>query len=214
MLEDGARIVLVDRNMTRLRCPAVATDNARVGKLATQHLISLGHRRIGHLCGDGSSMSAERRLGYGQALANHKLRIDESLVRPCGLLESEGYLAMRAWIAKGDVPDAIFVVNDPAAIGAMQAIEEAGLQVGRDVALVGAGNIHYGDMLRVPLTTVSWSRSEMGQQAARMLIQFINGEAQDSRARNIVLEPELIVRTSCGAKSPGGAERSSGKHVS
>src|SRR5258706_2343822 len=98
---------------------------------------------------------------------------------------------MRAWIEKGDVRKVILVVNDPAAIGAMQAIEEAGLQVGKDVALVGAGNIHYGDMLRVPLTTVSWSRSEMGQHAARMLIQFINGEAQDSKARTIVLEPGL-----------------------
>jgi LacI family transcriptional regulator len=209
MLEEGARIVLVDRNMRKLRCPAVATDNVRVGMLATQHLISLGHRRIGHLCGDGSSMSAERRQGYEQALAKQKLRVDESLVRACGLLESEGYLAMRAWLAKGDVPEAIFVVNDPAAIGAMQAIGEAGLQVGKDVALVGAGNIHYGDMLRVPLTTVSWSRSEMGQEAARLLIQLINGEAHSAKAQKIILAPELIVRTSCGAKSPGSAGPSS-----
>ncbi|HEV8487741.1 MAG TPA: LacI family DNA-binding transcriptional regulator [Blastocatellia bacterium] len=205
MLEEGARIVLVDRTMRKLRCPAVATDNVRVGILATQHLISLGHRRIGHLCGDGSSMSAERRQGYERALARQKLRIDESLVRTCGLLESEGYLAMRMWLAKGDVPEAIFVVNDPAAIGAMQAIEEAGLRVGKDVALVGAGNIHYGDMLRVPLTTVSWSRSEMGQEAARLLIQLINGKAQSAKAQNIILAPELIVRSSCGAKSPGSA---------
>src|ERR1044071_9292935 len=69
MLEEGARIVLVDRNIKRLRCPAVATDNVRVGMLATKHLIDLGHRRIGHLCGDGSSMSAERRQGYEQAMA-------------------------------------------------------------------------------------------------------------------------------------------------
>ena len=205
MLQEGARIVLVDRNMRRLRCPAVATDNVRVGMLATQHLISLGHRRIGHLCGDDSSVSSERRQGYEQALAKQKIRINQSLVRACGLLESEGYLAMHAWLAKGDVPEAIFVVNDPAAIGAMQAIEQAGLEVGNDVALVGAGNIHYGDMLRVPLTTVSWSRSEMGQEAARLLIQLINGEEPPAKTQNIILAPELIVRSSCGAKSPGGA---------
>src|SRR5258706_13259117 len=101
---------------------------------------------------------------------------------------------MRAWIEKGDVRKVILVVTDPAAIGAMQAIEQAGLRVGKDVALVGAGNIHYGDMLKVPLTTVSWSRSEMGQEAARLLIQLINGEANAARAENIILAPELIVR--------------------
>src|SRR6185295_16915595 len=113
MLQEGARIVLVDRNMRKLRCPSVATDNVRVGMLATQHLLSLGHRRIGHLCGDDSSVSSERRQGYEQALTKQKVRVDESLVRPCGLLESEGYLAMRDWLAKGDVPGAIFEVNDP-----------------------------------------------------------------------------------------------------
>jgi LacI family transcriptional regulator len=107
---------------------------------------------------------------------------------------------MKAWLAEGRVPKAIFAVNDPAAIGAMKAMEEAGIRVGTDIALVGAGNIHYGDMLRVPLTTVSWSRSEMGQQAARLLIQLMSGEAQDAKPHNVVLPPELIVRNSCGAK--------------
>src|SRR5206468_989699 len=98
-------------------------------------------------------------------------------------------------------PEAIFAVNDPAAIGAMQAMEQAGVQVGKDIMLVGAGNIHYGDMLRVPLTTISWSRSEMGERAASLLIQLINGETEAAKAQNGLLSPELIVRTSCGAKA-------------
>jgi DNA-binding LacI/PurR family transcriptional regulator len=106
---------------------------------------------------------------------------------------------MRDWIAEGNVPDAIFAVNDPAAIGAMQAMEEAGVQAGEEIALVGAGNIHYGDMLRTPLTTVSWSRNEMGQQAARLLIELIT-ESRTSKPQRIVLPPELVVRNSCGAR--------------
>jgi len=200
MIKDGARIVLVDRTM-KLRCPSVVTDNVQVGRLATRHLISLGHRRIGHLRGDASSVSAERLEGYKQALAEKKLRYDGSLVRPCGLLEREGYEAMHAWLAEGDVPSALFAVNDPTAIGAMQALAEAGLRVGRDAALVGAGNIHYGDMLRVPLTTVSWSRAEMGQQAAQLLVQLIEGKPADAKARQVILPPELVVRNSCGARA-------------
>lgn len=203
MIKDGAKIVLVDRTMENLRCPSVATDNVKVGRLATEHLISLGHRRIGHLQGDASSVSAERLEGYKQALAKHKIRFKRSLVRPCGLLEAEGYKAMNDWIASADLPTAVFAVNDPVALGVMRALEEAGLRVGEDVALVGAGNIHYSHMLRVPLTTVSWSRGEMGEQAARLLIQMIeNNGASAVKAQKVTLPPELIVRSSSLAKAP------------
>jgi DNA-binding LacI/PurR family transcriptional regulator len=165
--------------------------------LATEHLISLGHQRIGHLRGTAASTSEGRFEGYRRALEKNRLKFDDALVRDCGFSERDGYEATRRWLAEGEVPGAVFAVNDPAAIGAMQALEEAGRRVGRDVALVGGGNIHYGDMLRVPLTTVSWSRGEMGQQAARLLLQLIEGEAPGKR--QIVLPPELVVRSSSGA---------------
>ena len=94
------------------------------------------------------------------------------------------------------MPEAIFVVNDPAAIGAMQALTDVGLRAGRDVALIGAGNIHYGDMLRVPLSTVSWSRTEMGELAARFLIRLIEGDTLDAKTRKIVLTPQIVMRDS------------------
>jgi LacI family transcriptional regulator len=202
MLKGGAKIVLVDRTMENLRCPAVTTDNMEVGRLATEHLIQLGYRRVGHLRGDASSVSVERLEGYKQALAKHKIRYDASLVRDCGFLESEGYEAMRAWLAKGAAPEAIFAVNDLAAIGAMKAMDEYGVQVGDGLGIVGAGNIHYSDMLRVPLTTVSWSRNEMGEQAARLLIDLINGKSPPAKGESVILPPELIVRNSCGTKLP------------
>ena len=201
MIKDGAKIVLVDRTLENLPCPSVVTDNVKVGRLATDHLIGLGHRRIGHLRGDSSSVSEERFDGYKAALARRKLRYHKSLVRSCGLLESEGYVAMRGWLKEGNVPEAIVAVNDPAAIGAMQALDEAGMRAGEDVALVGAGNIHYGAMLRVPLTTVSWSRSEMGRDAARLLIELIEGKSPNTQAQHVILQPELIVRDSCGSRA-------------
>jgi LacI family transcriptional regulator len=201
MIRGGTKIVLIDRLLEKLRCPAVTVDNLRVGMLATEHLISLGHRRIGHLRGASATVATERFEGYQQALLKHKLRFDASLVRECGFLEREGYEAMRAWIVEGGFPRAIFAANDPAAIGAMQALEEAGLRAGHDVAIVGAGNIHYGDMLRVPLTTISWSRAEMGKSAASTLIEMIKGEGRGAKsAAPIIIEPELIVRQSSGAE--------------
>jgi len=198
MLRDGTKVVFIDRTLDGVDCPMVTTDNVEVGVLATQHLINLGHKRIGHLRGTTTSTSKERLEGYKRALSKNGVEYDRSLVRECGLMESDGHRAMRSWIKSGSLPTAIFAVNDPAAIGAMQAMTEAGVKIGEDLAVVGGGNIHYGDMLSVPLTTVSWSRIEMGQSAARLLIQSIEGANGDAGSQRVILSPNLVVRKSCG----------------
>ena len=195
LISDGAKIVLIDRVLDGLRCSAVTTDDLQVGTLATQHLIKLGHRKIGHLRGPDVSTALKRLQGYREAMSRAKLK---ALVRDCGFTETDGYAAMQKWIAAGDLPSAIFAANDPAAIGAMAAANEAGLKVPDDVAFVGAGSIHYGDMLGVPLTTVSWSKAEMGQAAATLLLELIDGKKKN---RTIRIAPELIVRRSCGTGS-------------
>lgn len=199
MIAEGAKIVLIDRTLEGVECPMVTTDDIEVGLIGTEHLINLGHREIGHLRGTTTSTSKKRLEGYKRALAKHNIDLDKSLVRDCGLMESDGYRVMNAWIQEGNLPKAIFAVNDPTAIGAMQALHEAGIRVGKDVAIVGGGNIHYGDMLRVPLTTVSWSRGEMGQSAMRLLIQLIEGNDKETADQKVILSPTLIVRESCGA---------------
>jgi LacI family transcriptional regulator len=204
LLKDGAKIVLIDRLLENLNCPAVTTDNVQVGSLATEHLISLGHRRIGHLRGPAVMVSNDRFEGYKQALSKHKVKYDKTLVRECGFLEAQGYEAMRGWIEEGSVPKAIFAANDPAAIGAMRALEEAEWRVGKDVAMVGAGNVHYGEMLNVTLTTVAWSTAEMGRQAARLLIEVVEEKPSTQKAQRLIITPELIVRRSSGAKERAG----------
>src|SRR5262245_49898403 len=197
LLKEGAKIVLIDRLLEGLRCPAVTTDDVKVGVLATEHLIKLGHRQIGFLRGAEVSTSLKRELGYQQALTKHHLRLDQKLVRDCGFTEGDGYQAMREWLKEGGVPRAIFAANDPAAIGAMAALNESGRRVPDDVAIVGVGDIHYGDMLQVPLTTVSWSKTAMGQTAAGLLLDMIDGKPVKKTSVTVV-EPALIVRKSCG----------------
>lgn len=192
LISDGAKIVLIDRVLDGLRCSAVTTDDVQVGILATRHLIELGHRKIGHLRGPDVSTAVKRLQGYREAMTKARLK---ALVRECGFTESDGYLAMQKWIAAGNLPSAIFAGNDPAAIGAMAAASGAGLKVPDDVAFVGAGSIHYGDMLGVPLTTVSWSKAEMGQAAATLLLELIAGKKKN---RIITVPPELLIRQSSG----------------
>jgi LacI family transcriptional regulator len=198
LTRERAKIVLIDRQLEGIKCPSVTTDDVKVGSLATEHLLSLGHRRVGHLKGTVASTAALRFEGYRKALAKHRVAFDSALVRDCGFTEADGYRAMKEWISEGDFPSAIFAANDPAAIGAMNAIAEAGLNIPEDIAIVGGGNIHYGDMLRVPLTTVAWSTAEMGQAAARLVIDLVEGK-RGIKEQHVIVEPELVVRASCGA---------------
>src|SRR5919206_1236215 len=128
IIKNGAKVVLIDRRLEGLRCPVVTTDDVQVGTLATEHLIALGHKRIGHLRGTAASTAAGRFEGYRRALEKHRLPFDQALVRDCGFTEREGYEATRAWLASGGVPPAVFAVNDPTAIGAMQALAAANLR--------------------------------------------------------------------------------------
>jgi len=200
LLSEGANIVLIDRLLDGLRCSAVTTDDVQVGILATEHLVKLGHRKVGHLRGPNVSTANKRLEGYQQAIRKAGLK---PLVRDCGFTEVDSYTAMEKWIAAGKLPTAIFAANDPAAIGAMAAMDQAGLRVPDDVAFVGAGSIHYGDMLRVPLTTVTWSKAEMGQSAASLLLELIDGKKKARRHRTITVPPELLIRDSCGQGSDG-----------
>jgi len=199
LLKDGAHIVLIDRLLDGLKCSAVITDDEEVGRIGTKHLIDLGHKQVGHLRGTNASTSLQRYEGYQRALADAGISFSKTLVRDCGFVETDGYNAMKSWINEGGLPTAIFVANDPAAIGAMSALHEAGIRVPEDVAIVGAGSIHYGDMLRVPLTTVSWSTLEMGQSAAQLLLETID-EKSTNKAKQVVVKPSLVVRRSCGAQ--------------
>ena len=110
-------------------------------------------------------------------------------------MEADGYRAMKKILALKPRPDAVFAANDPAAIGAMKAIWEAGLRIPEDIALVGVGDIALGDLLRVPLTTVSWSRAELGRRAAELLLDRIEAAPRD-KFRRVIIPPQLVVRRS------------------
>ena len=199
LLNEGAKIVFIDRRLDELQCPSVTTDDVAVGRLATEHLISLGHRKIGHLRGTDVSTSIKREVGYLEALSRHGLIHEPELVRDCGFTEGDGYACMQKWSREGTLPPAIFVANDAAAVGAIAALHDSGARVPEDVAIMGAGMIHFGDMLRVPLSTVSWSTAEMGHEAARLLLELLDDKTNPPGSENIVVQPTLVVRQSCGA---------------
>ena len=106
-----------------------------------------------------------------------------------------GMAAMKRLLEVTPVPDGVFCYNDPVAIGAMRAISESGLRVPEDIAVVGAGNVHYSDFLAVPLTTVDQGTSEIGKRAAKLLLERIASK-RFLRPRKVLIVPRLVVRQS------------------
>jgi LacI family transcriptional regulator len=192
-------LVMIDRDdHPTVTCDRVLTDDVKVGQLATGHLIEQGRTAIAHITGPPIAHARRRAEGYRAALKQHRIRQRPEWVVRGGFMERDGYRAMKKLLALETRVDAVFAANDPAAIGAMKAIWDAGLRVPDDIAIVGAGQIALGDLLRVGLSTVGWSRDEQGRRAAELLLNRIGPEPSD-QFRTIVIEPHLIVRRSSGA---------------
>src|SRR5262245_21023857 len=186
-----------------VECHRVLTDDERVGVLPTTHLLELGRRAIAHIGGPNIVHAKRRERGWRDTLKAHDVRVVPDWFVQAGFMESDGYRAMTRLLAVRPPVDAVFAANDPAAIGAMKAIWEAGLRVPEDIAVVGVGDIALGDLLRVPLSTVGWSRQDEGRHAAELLLSGLgdDGDAELPDPQRVIIPPALIVRESCGART-------------
>lgn len=187
--------VLIDRPIRGLRACFVGADNYAIGRIATEHLIARGCRRIAHLRGPQVGIASERLEGYRSALKNAGLQLDPNCVVEAGHGEATGSEAMRKLIGLGTPPDGVFCYNDPVAIGAMKAVRDAGLRVPDDIAVVGAGNVHYGDALSVPLTSVDQGTCRIGRLAAELLLARIASK-RPMQPKTVLISPKLVKRES------------------
>ena len=207
--------VLVNRYFRDIQTHYVVADNRTGACEAVEHLIRLGHRRIGCIGWVECTAVEDRLSGYRLALGRHGIPYDETLVR--GILDDDrqnyarvepasgGYQEAKKLLQLADRPTAIFAVSDRLAVGAMRAITEAGLQIPQDVALVGFDDVRYAADL--DLTTVAQPAFETGKSAAEILIGQIEGGGRGSgngradKFRQVVLPTQLIVRGSCGGRN-------------
>jgi LacI family transcriptional regulator len=196
----GIGLVMIDRDdHPDVHCDRVVTDDEMVGRLATAHLIEQGRKGVAHIAGPSIVHAKRRADGYRAALKEHGVRLRPEWMVRGGFMEADGNRAMKKLLTLKPRPDAVFAANDPAAIGAMKAIWSAGLRVPEDIAIVGAGDIALGDLLRVPLSTVSWSREELGKRAAELILDKIS-QAPVNEFRRIVIPPRLVIRRSSGGE--------------
>jgi LacI family transcriptional regulator len=197
--ESGIPFVLVDRFFPGRDFPAVRVDDLEVGRLATEHLIELGHRRIAHIRGPRLSPASLRYRGYLGTLRKHGIAAsEEHIVRGHFDIES-GRDAMNKLLQLSPPPTAVFAANDPMAIGAVYACREAGLAIPEDISIVGAGNIEGAHHPNPFLTTVDWPRIELGRIAARLLMASI-ADPEHAQPPVQTFAPRLLSRQSTGRK--------------
>lgn len=195
--------VLIDRDLTGIAANFVGVNEEKVGRLATEHLIEMGCRRVAHIRGQDNSTGRGRFEGYRQVLHDRGFQYCEDYVVRRTLVDTEttrqGIEAMRLLLQRDPRPDGVFCFNDPLAIGAMIAILDAGLRIPEDIALIGCGNLSNDDCLRVPLSSIDQHSQMIGQRAAELVLSLLESK-QRPRARTIILEPTLVVRSSTQRK--------------
>src|SRR5690606_11951609 len=206
ILAKGVPMVFFDRVYDTPSSSKIIVDDLSGAKEATAHLIDQGCQRIAHLEGPPNLAISKQRLeGYLQAHKERNIEVDQRLIMPCSLgTIEEGKTATEKLLAQSPRPDAIFATNDPAAMGAMQAIKAAGLKSAQDIAVVLFSNWFFTALLDPPLTSVDQPGFEMGQEAAKLLIRQIEVKTKDRDAEvapeTKVLKTRLVVRESSTKK--------------
>lgn len=182
---------------------SVTIDNAYGARLAIDHLVGLGHRRIGHLMGPpGNVLTATRAQGTRAALAAHGLAAREDWFFAGDFSLASGAAAARRWLALDERPTAVFCASDAMAGGFVGALHRAGVRVPEDVSVVGFDDIEIAAHLVPALTTIAQPRRLIGETAARKLLGLI-GRAGQPEETHEVLPVELVVRESTGAPASG-----------
>jgi DNA-binding LacI/PurR family transcriptional regulator len=199
-------VVLVSRTSRASGVDTVNDDGEAGSALAVDHLAGLGHRRIAHLDGGGAAGAAQRRRGFQAAMRRHGL---EPIVVRSEHTDTGGEKAVRELLAtysRDDLPTGLVAGNDFNAVGAISALEEAGLRVPEDVSVVGYDNTSLAALRHLSLTTVDQPRTEMGRLAFEALIERVRGERTEP-VRHL-LHPSLVVRsTTTEVSLTGGSSR-------
>ena len=196
-IDRGIPLVFFDRACNDISTNKVIIDDARSAFIAVTHLIERGHKKIAHFSGPKTlEICIQRLKGYKNALKKANIPLSDKLICYGDLHEDNGYASMDTLLKQNIIPDAIFAVNDPVAIGAFQRIKEAGLKIPEDIAIVGFSNNRITSLIDPPLTTVNQPSFDMGKKAAEILIEMIEKENNDNQRKTVVLDAELIVRGS------------------
>ena len=196
LVAKGFPLVLFNRVSDELNTSKVIIDDYKCAFFATEHFIYQGYKNIFHFAGPtGMVFTENRKNGFKDALRKHKIKINENNIIETGLLVSDGEIAMQKLIDSNNLPEAIFAVNDPTAIGAIKILKKYGYKIPNDVSIVGFTESRLAELIDPPLTSVAQPTFEIGQTAAKLLLEQIELKGIFV-PQTIVLNGRLNVRES------------------
>jgi len=207
LVEDHFPFILVNRRIhNRLiakKINYIVLDNFLGGYMAMEHFLKLGHQRIAIIAGAlNISTAVERTEGAKKSLRDYGVKLDPNLLVECNFSKELAYHAAKKFLSMKTPPTAIFAENDFMALGARESILDSGLKIPEDMALIGFDDIALTALKGVELTTITQKKYEMGSLAVKILIDKIKNKTS-STVNQIVLEPELVIRNSCGYRLYG-----------
>jgi LacI family transcriptional regulator len=196
-------LIFFDRTSDKTEGTCIQINNFRAAYEATTHLISQGYTRIVHITATPKrNVYVDRLQGYKQALADQRIAFREDYVIVGNLSQEAGTDAAARILEMRPMPDAVFVANDNCAVGCMTALKHAGIRIPDDIAFVGFNNDPVSTVIEPNLTTVNYPGYEMGQIAARNLIDHLNGASSIHSTNTIILRSELMIRESSVRRKP------------
>ncbi|MFC3884457.1 LacI family DNA-binding transcriptional regulator [Bacillus songklensis] len=192
-------VVLACEYIEGSNIPTVSIDNVSGARKATEHLINLGHKRIGFISGPlGGVLGQDRLKGYCQAMAQYNLMVEPILVQEGDFSYESGFNMMMKFLALNNPPTAVFVANDEMAFGVLKAAKSKGLRVPHDLSVMGFDDIKFSSIIEPALTTIEQPAFEIGTKAMELLLRLMNKEEVEKN--QYILEDRLIIRDSCSKR--------------
>jgi LacI family transcriptional regulator len=208
-------LFLIDRSFKNFPSHFVGSDDYVAGKLATEHLLAVGCKRVAHIRGPENSVGNRRSKGFLDTMKKHKIAVPPEHLISVSQVDVEGKkngFAVAARLRQlKPMPDGIFCYNDVIAMGVIAGAFAHGLRVPEDLAVIGCGNLHYDDEIRVPLSSIDQRSSEIGGRTAKLILDMLTDKipaGQTIALKDVILQPRLVVRASTArgtARLPAGA---------
>lgn len=201
----GIPIVFFDRTNDLLKIDSVVIDDGKGAYLATEHLIKQGYKKIAHIAGPSHLKNfADRISGYTDALKAYNIPVDEQLIRQGYVSIESGKEETSHLLSSANPPDAIFAAEDFTALGVIKALKERNIRIPDEFGVIGFANELFGEHITPTLSTVDQQTIQMGRSALSLLIETIEkNETGRRKPRKVVLEPQLIFRSSSDRQGKG-----------
>jgi len=208
--EGDTPLILLDRQFKDMPAYFVGSDDYSAGKLATEHLLGIGCKRIAHIRGPENSVGNRRLKGFLDTVKKHGVELPGGYVVQAPRADVQGIEggveALRRFQELRDPPDGIFCYNDVVAMGVIAEALKRAVEVPGDLAVIGCGNLHYDNEIRVPLSSIDQRSAEIGTRAAKLILEILASQTplDNLSYRDIILQPRVIARLSTMTKVTAG----------